>query len=103
MQVGGALWWRRWSESRWTAHLWLTFPDLDPNGEEPRMAWSERVSDFSATDTIVSPEDLGAELDDWDANRFRLVGEQLVLRWLDADESARVALAEWGDEWPAAT
>lgn len=102
MQVGGALWWRRWSEFRWAAHLWITFPDFGLDGEQPRMAWSERVSDFRATDTIVSPEDLDAELDDWDANRFMFVGEQLALRWLDADESARVALAEWG-EWPGAT
>ncbi|MGH3463963.1 MAG: hypothetical protein ACRDP9_21050 [Kribbellaceae bacterium] len=83
-QVGGALWWRRWSETRWAAHLWLLLPGLGLQVEE--------------TDTLVEPEDLEAELDAWHADRFMFVGEQLALRWLDAEESARVVVAEWDDE-----
>jgi hypothetical protein len=82
-QVGGALWWRRWSEYRWAAHLWLNVPGLD--------------LDVDVADSLVAPEDLEAELHHWDADRFMLVGELLSLRWLDAEESARVAAAEWNE------
>jgi hypothetical protein len=41
-----------------------------------------------------------AELDDWDASRFMFAGQLVTLRWLDADESAQVAEAEWEDESP---
>ncbi|MGW6283204.1 hypothetical protein [Kribbella sp. NPDC055071] len=80
-QLGGALWWRRWSEYRWAAHLWLTFRNLDFG--------------IDATDTLTAPDDLDAELDDWDANRFRFTGRLLTLRWLDPDESARATHTEW--------
>ena len=83
-QIGGALWWRRWSEFRWAVHLWLNFHSLD--------------FDIDATDALVAPEDLEAELDDWDANRFSFAGHLTTLRWLDADESAHVAKTEWNDE-----
>jgi hypothetical protein len=43
-QVGGALWWRRWSEYRWAAHLWLNVPGLD--------------LDVDVADSLVAPEDL---------------------------------------------
>jgi hypothetical protein len=83
-QLGGALWWRRWSEYRWAAHLWLNLHGLDLS--------------MHLTDTLVAPEDLDTELTDWDANRFTLLGQLLTLRWLDPDESARVAQAEWNTE-----
>jgi hypothetical protein len=85
-QVGGALWWRRWSEFRWAAHVWLNLPGLDVG--------------VDATDTLIAPGDLEAELEDWDASRFTFAGQLVPLRWLDADESARVAAAEWDDEPP---
>ncbi len=88
-QVGGALWWRRWSEMRWAAHVWLNLPGLDVG--------------VDATDTLIAPEDLEAELDDWDAGRFTFAGQLVTLRWLDADESARVAEAEWDDDSPRQT
>lgn len=83
-QVGGALWWRRWSEVRWAAHLWLTLPGLNLG--------------VDATDTLIAPEDLAGELDDWDAGRFTFGGQLATLRWLDANESARVTKAEWNDK-----
>jgi hypothetical protein len=55
---------------------------------------------IDATDTLSAPEDLDAGLDDWDAGRFRFAGQLLTLRWLDPDESARVAHSEWDREPP---
>lgn len=81
-QVGGVLWWRRWSEYRWAAHLWLKVPGLDLG--------------VDVTDSVVAPEDLEGELDDWEADRFVFVGELLSLRWLGAEQSAKVTAAEWG-------
>ena len=85
-QLGGALWWRRWSECQWAAHLWLDPGDLDQG--------------VYATDTLVAPEDLEAELDTWDANRFTFAGQPLTLRWLTPDESTRIAEATWGNSSP---
>ncbi|EIV94348.1 hypothetical protein [Frankia sp. QA3] len=71
IQTGGALWWRRWSEGRHGATLYLALPGTR----------------FPFTDTIVWPDDLSEELDDWDLGRFQLVDETYDLRWLDEDES----------------
>jgi hypothetical protein len=88
-QIGGALWWRRWSAFRWAAHLWLDLRGLDLG--------------VDATDTLIAPEDLEAELNEWDASRFTFAGQLVTLRWLEADESARIAQAEWGYESPGHT
>jgi hypothetical protein len=40
-------------------------------------------------------QDVEGEIDDWDANRFRLMGEVLQLEWLDSAE-AQVAWAKYG-------
>jgi hypothetical protein len=53
-------------------------------------------SSFPFTDTIVWPDDLPEELDDWDLDRFRFVGETYDLRWLDEDESRSLAMEQFG-------
>jgi len=80
--TGGALWWRRWSESRHAAMLYLVLP-----------GW-----EFEFTDTIVLPDDLREELDDWDLGRLSFLGETYGLRWLDERESRRLASDRFGRE-----
>ncbi len=79
-QTGGALWWRRWSAGRHAAMLYLVLPGTE----------------ISFTDTIVLPDDLPKELDDWDLGRLRFVGEIYHLRWLDERESRRLAVEKFG-------
>ncbi|MFC0624185.1 hypothetical protein [Kribbella deserti] len=78
-QVGGRLWWRRWGPYRWAVRVWLSGAGLDP-------------------DAMVQPEDVPAELADWDAGRFRLRGDVLDLRWLAADEAAEVVGSAWAED-----
>jgi hypothetical protein len=72
-QVGGALWWRRRSDSRWGAHLWLL----------PRIGLEIKAMDCGEPQRVapdrflVEQEDLEVQLDDWDADRFMFIGEQL--------------------------
>ncbi|WP_344232508.1 hypothetical protein [Kribbella hippodromi] len=73
-QTSGALWWRRWSQPQWAAHLWLDLPGLH--------------LEVDATDTLIAPGDLEAELDDWDANRFTFAGQSLTLHWRPSTELA---------------
>ncbi|WP_232425080.1 hypothetical protein [Pseudofrankia inefficax] len=80
IQTGGALWWRRWAEVRHGAMLYLALPGTD----------------FPFTDTIVWPDDLPGELDDWDLGRFRLIDETYALRWLGEDESRSLATEQFG-------
>jgi hypothetical protein len=82
--TGGALWWRRWSESRHAAMLYLVLP-----------GW-----EFEFTDTIVLPDDLPEEVDNWDLGRLSLFGETYALRWLDEGESRRLASDWFGMEKP---
>lgn len=64
-QIGGHLWWTRWSPSEEFAILWIETPE----GED--------------TDTWILPDDLEDEVSDWDQGRFRLFGETYRLTWLD--------------------
>ncbi len=52
------------------------------------------------TDTIVLPDDLPEELDDWDLGRFQLVDETYDLRWLDENESRSLAMKQFGMTTP---
>ncbi|NIH86595.1 hypothetical protein [Amycolatopsis granulosa] len=79
-QVGGALWWRRWSAPHYAAHLWMALPWLG----------------VSVTDTIVDARFLEAELADWDAGRFALHCESLAVEWLSLEESRELARIEFG-------
>ncbi|AIJ26850.1 hypothetical protein [Amycolatopsis methanolica] len=78
-QVGGALWWRRWSAPRYAAHVWMALP------------WLE----IPFTDTFVDDGILEDELDDWDAGRFMLQGETLAVEWLSPKESRELAITEF--------
>jgi hypothetical protein len=80
LQTGGALWWRRWSEGRHGAMLHLALPGAK----------------FPFTDTIVMPDDLAEELDDWDRDRFQYLGKTYDLRWLDDSESRSLAIDQFG-------
>ncbi len=84
-QTGGALWWRRWSEGRHGALLFLSLPQ----------------SGLPFTDTFVAPDDLADELDDWDAGCFRFIGETYALQWLGDHDSRRLASEWFGLETPA--
>ncbi|MCK9904214.1 hypothetical protein MXD63_29725 [Frankia sp. Cpl3] len=83
-RAGGALWWRRWSDPRHAATLDLYLPS----------------SGLPFTDSVVAPDDLPEELDDWDAGRFRFVGEIFTLHWLDENESRRLATEQFGVDRP---
>lgn len=74
--ISGHLWWKRWSPPQEFVILWIE----DPDGRD--------------TDTWILPEDLDAELDDWDRGQFRYLGDIYQLTWLgdDATNSIRQAL-----------
>lgn len=76
LQVGGHLWWRKWSPEREFVILYLETPD------------------FRDTDTWILPDDLAAELDDWDEGRFEW-GETFRLTWMD-DAAAEAMRQRWG-------
>ncbi|NIH78002.1 hypothetical protein [Amycolatopsis viridis] len=48
-----------------------------------------------ATDEVIEPDILDAELDDWDAGRYEFDGQVFALEWLDDEESARLAASEF--------
>ncbi|MGN6244887.1 MAG: hypothetical protein ACTHQ3_14630 [Motilibacteraceae bacterium] len=75
-QIGGRLWWRRWSPTRDALGL-LTIVD-------------GRFSDHFLADDVTR------ELDAYDAGRFEYVGETLSVVWLDREESARLRGEEFG-------
>ncbi|MEU6264291.1 hypothetical protein [Saccharopolyspora shandongensis] len=71
-QIGGALWWRRWSEP---------FEKV----EEYYLLTGDRFAD-----TVTDADDLGDEVLDWASGRLCLAGETYRVEWLDDDESTRV-------------
>jgi hypothetical protein len=77
---GGALWWRRWSPWRHSAMLLVDLPGREPNYD----------------DSVVMPDDLDTEIDDWQNSRFRLYGDTYRLRWCDEVESKRLASTVFG-------
>jgi hypothetical protein len=50
------------------------------------------------SDEIIPPEAVEEALDDWDAERFEVYGQVVTLRWLAANEAARVARPGFNDE-----
>lgn len=82
--VGGALWWRRFWELEWTAQVWLSFHGAGRG--------------VDCSDQIIPPEVVGEALDDWDAGRFEVGSQVVKLRWLDGDEAAQVAGAEFNKD-----
>ena len=61
-QVGGHLWWRRWSEAHEAVHGWLNLVDGDLR-----------------TDFLLVGEDLDEEVAAWRQGRFRHAGEVLAV------------------------
>lgn len=49
-------------------------------------------------DSVVMPDDLDDEIDEWENNRFRLYGASYRLTWLDQSESDRIASTAFGVE-----
>lgn len=76
-QVGGHLWWRRWSAPEEFAVCYLNAADAD-----------SPLPEF--TDFWVTPDALDDELADWAAARMTYVGETYALSWLSAEESAQL-------------
>ena len=69
--VGGHLWWTRWGASRDVLWLWT-------------------VVDHRFDDSYVPDDASDRVLVAFDQGRFVHYGEELRVRWLDAEESARV-------------
>lgn len=69
--VGGHLWWTRWSASRDVLWLWTVIDDRFDDSYVPGDASDEVLTTF-------------------DQGRFVHYGEELRVRWLDGEESARV-------------
>ncbi|MEU8817972.1 hypothetical protein [Actinoplanes sp. NPDC048796] len=81
-QVGGHLWWRRWSGPGETVYGYLEFS---------HGGFDDFVEDLDA---------VADELDDWRDGRFEYGGETYTVRWLDEEESRHVRvttfkLGEW--------
>ena len=77
-QVGGHLWWRRWSEPAEGVHGFL----VDAGG--------------GFDDFVIGAEALGDELADWNQGRFLCRGETLQVSWLDDDASQRARVQTFG-------
>lgn len=78
-QVGGFLWWRRWSDSYEIVHVWLNL-----------------IAGDVRTDSLVGPQYIDEDVADWREGRFRYIGEALAVTWLSEAESARLAIEEFG-------
>jgi len=71
-QVGGFLWWRRWSSPSELPHGFVLFED-------------------GVFDDFLDPIDVVAQdVSDWSHGRFRYGGRDLQVEWLDDTESLRV-------------
>ncbi len=75
-QVGGHLWWRRWSRSR-------------------DILWVWTVVDGEFSDAVVPDEISEAELHDYAAGRFSHCGETLSVFWTGREESHRLRAAHF--------
>lgn len=71
-QVGGALWWRRWSAPF----------------EQVEEYYS--LSDGRYTDTVTDAGDLDDEVRDWASGTLSVAGETYGVEWLGDEESQRV-------------
>ncbi|WIY05068.1 hypothetical protein QRX60_14950 [Amycolatopsis mongoliensis] len=70
-QIGGALWWRRWSE---------------PFEQVEEYYW---LADGGFADTVTDAGDLADEVRDWGSGRMSVAGETCRVEWLD-DEKSRL-------------
>ncbi|GLI00254.1 hypothetical protein Pa4123_55300 [Phytohabitans aurantiacus] len=77
-QVGGHLWWRRWSEPREQAEGYLAFT-------------AGGFDDF-----VEDLQTLGDELADWGMGRFLYRGELLHVTWLDDATSRQTRVDTFG-------
>ncbi|MDP9444461.1 MAG: hypothetical protein M3P83_09000 [Actinomycetota bacterium] len=76
-QVGGHLWWRRWSSPE---------DALDP--------WT--IIDGTLSDSWLPADAIDDELADYDAGRFDYYAELLCVTWTDPDESERLREQHFG-------
>ena len=79
-QVGGRLWWRRWS----TQELPMVFVEI-VNGD--------------SFDDFVRDTELAYELRHWSRDEFPLFGELLTMCWLSQDEAIRTVPEIFGVTW----
>jgi hypothetical protein len=68
--LGGQLWWRRWSPTRDSLWIWI-------------------LLDGDYTDDFVRDDRIEMQLADFDAGRFLVRGEELLLSWLSKEDSVR--------------
>lgn len=75
-QIGGHLWWRRWSAPYMTAEVWISADGVEA----------------AYTDAWLEGDVLDKELDLWDRGRVP-VGDRIqhAVRWLDDARSAEIA------------
>ncbi len=71
-QVGGALWWRRWSEPSEQVEEYYDLPG------------------FGFTDRVTEAADLADEVLEWGEGRLSAGEDTYHVEWLDDDESRRV-------------
>lgn len=82
-QLGGHLWWRRWSEPHEAVHGYIAYAT---------GCFDDFVEDL---DTLAD------ELEEWGRGRFPLRGEKLHIEWLDDAASRQARLDVFGlDENP---
>ena len=77
VQLGGALWWRRWSEPYEAVHGFMLLDDQ-----------------FS--DWVASGDELEENLREWGAGRFVYVGKTYRVHWLSDEDSAVVRVDDFG-------
>ncbi len=75
-QVGGHLWWRRWSRTQ-------------------DILWVWTIVDGKFSDALVPDEASEAELRDYSAGHFSHYGETLSVVWTDRPESHRLRAAHF--------
>ena len=75
-QIGGHLWWRRWSDPWVGADVWIAADGVDP----------------AYTDAWSSGSSLDEEIDLWDSGRVIVgAGSLQAVRWLEAEASGIAA------------
>jgi hypothetical protein len=81
-QLGGRLWWRRWS------------PPLEVVHVEVELA------DGRFDDWLLDPDDWADELDAWGRGRMSVLDDVVDARWLDDEASARLRVRRADPEHP---
>lgn len=80
-QVGGRLWWTRWTPTR-------------------DVVWTWTVVDGRFSDSLVPEDAADDELQAYDTGRFDHYGETLDARWTDEAESRLVRASRFGGQMP---